>query len=93
MVEFDLPQQLNEEFLALIPKQRYVVNQMLAQGKLKSYSLAMDRSKLWTVVSAETEFEALELIAQMPLTEFMFPTVSELMFHNATDLMLQFSLN
>lgn len=93
MIEFELPQQLTEEFLALIPQQRYVVNQLLAQGKLRSYALAMDRSRLWAIVSAESEFEALELISQMPLTEFTVPLVSELMFHNATDLIMQFSLN
>lgn len=93
MIEFELPEQLTEEFLALIPQQRYVVNQMMAGGKLRSYSLAMDRSRLWAVVNADSEFEALEMIAQMPLTDFMVPHVSELMFHNATDQVMQFSLN
>lgn len=93
MVEFDLPQKLNEEFLALIPQQRYVVNNLLVEGTLKAYSLAMDRSKLWAVIAATSEFEVMEIIAQMPLSEFLAPSISELMFHNGAEMAMQFSLN
>lgn len=93
MVEFDLPENFNEEFMALIPRQRYVVNTMLAEGRLKSYSLSMDRSKLWAVVLADSEFDALEAIALMPLSDYMTPNISELMFHNAGDSVMHFSLN
>ncbi|MCB0596417.1 MAG: hypothetical protein H6557_22245 [Lewinellaceae bacterium] len=93
MVEFDLPETFTEEFLALIPRQRYVINTMLAQGAIKSYSLAIDRSRLWAVMLAESEFEVLENIAQMPISNHITPYVSELMFHNAADSVMQFSLN
>lgn len=93
MIEFDLPETFNEEFLALIPRQRDMINQMLMDGKIKSYSLSMDRAKLWTVVAANSEFEAMEIIAQLPLTDYMTPMIHELMFYNASEVMLQFSLN
>lgn len=93
MVEFDLPENLTEEFLALIPKQRYVINTMLVEGSIKSYSLSIDRSKLWAVMLAESEFDVMENIAQMPLSNHMTPHISELMFHNAADSVMQFSLN
>ena len=93
MITFDLPEELNEEFLALIPQQRYVINNLLADGSIKSYSLTMDRSKLWVVLAAESEFEVMEIIAQMPLADHMTPHISELMFHNAAELMMHFSLN
>ncbi|HKK79139.1 MAG TPA: muconolactone Delta-isomerase family protein [Phaeodactylibacter sp.] len=93
MVEFDLPASFDEEFMALIPRQRYVINSMLAEGRVKAYSLAMDRSKLWAIMTGETEFEIMENISQMPLSDYMEPHISELMFHNANDNVLQFSLN
>ena len=93
MIEFDLPETFSEDFLSLIPKQRDMVNQMLMEGKIKSYSLAMDRSRLWAVVAAESEFEAMEIIALLPLTVYMTPMIHELMFYNASEVMLQFSLN
>ncbi len=93
MIEFDLPAAFTEEFMALIPRQRYVINTMLAEGVIKSYSLAMDRSKLWAVMLAESEFEVMESISRMPLSNYMTPHISELMFHNAADAVMQFSLN
>lgn len=93
MIEIELPDEMNEEFMALIPQQRYVINQMLAEGAVKSYSLSMDRSRLWVIVSAASEFEVLELIESFPLKDFMTPHLSELMFHNSADMLMQFSLN
>lgn len=93
MIEFDLPGIFTEEFLALIPRQRYVINTMLAEGVIKSYSLSMDRSKLWMVMLAGSESEIMENITRMPLNNYMVPNISELMFHNAADSVMQFSLN
>jgi len=93
MIEFELPEELDEEFMELIPEQREVVNQMMTEGVLKSYSLAMDRSVLWVVVAADSEFEVMEIIAQMPLSDYMQPFISELMFHNGAEIMSPFSLN
>lgn len=93
MIEFELPEELNDEFLALIPEQREVVHQMMSEGTLKSYSLAMDRSVLWVVIEALSEFEVMEIIAKMPLSDYMQPFISELMFHNGPEVMTPFSLN
>ncbi len=93
MVEFELPPVFDEKFMALIPQQRMLVNQFFSQGKLKSYSLAMDRSVLWAIFVAESEFEVLEMIAEFPLADYMTPYISELMFHNNESQVMQFSLN
>lgn len=93
MIEFELPDVMTEEFMALIPKQRYLINQMLAEGTIKCYSLAMDRSRLWMVLTASSEFAALETVSTLPLSDFMVPQVSELMFHNSAEMLMQFSLN
>lgn len=93
MVEFDLPEQIDEAFMALIPKQRYVINAMLAEGQIKSYALSMDRARLWAIMYGDSEFEVMENISQMPLSDYMTPHISELMFHNSADALMQFSLN
>ena len=93
MVEFELPGILTEEFIRLIPSQRNFVNQLLADGKIRSYSLSLDRSRLWVVFAAEAELEVLETIAQFPLGNHMTPHIQELAFHNAQDTVLQFSMN
>jgi len=93
MVEFELPEVFDEKIIALVPKQRNVVNQMLAKGKVKTYSLAMDRSMLWAIFVAETEFEVLEMISEFPMADYMTPYITELMFTNTENQVLQFSLN
>lgn len=95
MVEFVLPEEMTEEFVAKIPRQRLKINQLMETGKITSYSLASDRTKLWCVIKAKNEIDVLEIISQFPLIDFMEPTISELMFNNtATAVKLpMFSLN
>ena len=93
MVEFDLPEEFSEDFMALVPKQRYIINQMLVEGVVQNYSLSTDHSKLWTVMVSETEFELMEQIARFPLIDYMTPRISQLMFHNSAMEVMQFSLN
>jgi len=93
MVEFELPEELTNDFTNLIPAQRDTVSQLFSQGHLKSYSLATDRSVMWAIFMAESEFEVLEMVAQFPLAEFMTPYISELMFHSSDSRILNFSLN
>ncbi len=93
MVEFELPEELSDDFLALIPEQREVVDRLMTQGKIRSYALSLDRSVLWVVMEAVSEFEVMEIIASLPLCDFMHPYVSELMYHNSTEVYHQFSLN
>lgn len=46
MVEFELPESLTEYFLSLVPSQRETVEILMSEGKIRSYSLALDRSVL-----------------------------------------------
>lgn len=93
MIEFDLPEEPTEEFFSLIPRQRYAINNLMADGKIKSYSLAIDRSRLWVIAEAVSEFEIMEIINDMPLSSYMTPTISELLFHNTAEALVPFSLN
>ncbi|MEM1124864.1 MAG: hypothetical protein AAGJ18_30785 [Bacteroidota bacterium] len=93
MVEFELPETMDETLIALVPKQREVVNRMLAKGKIKTYSLAMDRSILWAIFVADSEFDVLEMISEFPIADFVTPYITELMFTNTESQVLQFSLN
>lgn len=93
MIEFELPEIFTEEFMALIPQQRYVINNMLLEGKLKAYSLSADRSKLWAIAIGESEEDINEILQLMPLIDYMTPHITELMFHNSAERIMQFSLN
>lgn len=94
MIEFELPSVMNEEFMQKIPAQRLKVNEMMENGKILSYSLSADRQKLWCILKAESELEAMEAISEFPLIGYMDPTITELMFHNMVAARIPlFSLN
>jgi muconolactone delta-isomerase len=94
MVEFELPSQMNEEFMRKIPAQRLKINELMETGKILSYSLSADRQRLWCILKVESELEVIETIADFPLIKYMDPTINELMFHNMVAARIPlFSLN
>ena len=93
MVEFELPNAFTQQFIARIPEQRQKVDTMIAQGIIKSYSLAVNRSKLWIIACAESEFDLMKIIDDLPLIEFLIPSITPLMLHNTRQAIREFSLN
>ncbi len=94
MFEIELPGIITDDFASLIPFQRARVNILMFEGKISSYSLSMDRSRLWVVVNAATPDDANSIIASFPIFHLVRFTMQELMFHNNVRLLdPQFSLN
>ncbi len=93
MIEFDLPEVLAPEFLALLPTQRLKVDELMLAGIIQSYSLSMNRAKLWIIMVADSEFEVLQLISELPLSNFMIPSITPLMFHHSVKATTAVSLN
>jgi muconolactone delta-isomerase len=93
MVEFELPSMMAPEFLARIPEQRNRVDELMAEGRIRSYSLAVNRSRLWMIVVADSDFEVMQLIGQLPLIDFMIPSINPLMFHHSMEALMAVSLN
>lgn len=93
MVEFELPNLLPAAFLERIPAQRSKIDELMVKGKIRSYSLSENRSKLWVIVVAKSEFEVMELLETLPLSDFMTPTITALMFHHGIEVQMTMSLN
>lgn len=93
MVEFDVYYDIDNEFESKIPKQRIAVSKLFDKGKLVSYSLSKERTKLWGVFHVESESELINIIESLPLTPYMDYDYSELMFHNSLSLIPSMSLN
>ena len=85
LAEMHTPVTATEEFVALIPAQWEKVTKLMRAGVIASYSLALDRSKLWVVFSADSETEAMQLLGGLPLTRFMRTELSPLAFHEVGD--------
>ena len=80
MVDVKLPDELTEEMVLLIPAQRRKVNDYLGKGIIVSYTLALDRSKLWIVIAAKSEKDVKNIINSFPLKNFMHYKLHELAF-------------
>ncbi len=94
MVDFTLPDSLPDDFMNMIPHQRAAVNRFFKEGKLLNYSLSLEHSKMWAVFSANSEIDVLDMIADLPLTEFMDIQISMLSFFNTSEKEIpQFSMN
>lgn len=81
MVEIDLPDNYTEEFEQRIPHQRFMVNKLMEKGTIISYSLALDKGKLWITALAASKTQIRNMISSMPLYDFFVEyMIHELMF-------------
>ncbi|GMU85851.1 MAG: hypothetical protein AMXMBFR48_10930 [Ignavibacteriales bacterium] len=94
MVDIDLPETITEEYMSLIPRQREQVNRLMLEGKINSYTLSLDRTKLWIILSAKSDSDVFRLLAAFPMRRYMDAKIVELAFHNTiTTAFPQISLN
>jgi muconolactone delta-isomerase len=83
MITIKLPDELTEDFVLLIPRQRAHIDQLMDEGKVLQYSLASDRTTLWVTIVAESEIQVMDILANFPLIDYMNPGIMELAFHNS----------
>ncbi len=83
MITIQLPKELTKEFISLIPKQRARINELMDQGTILQYALAVDHSLLWITVSAPTEMMVNDILSSFPLIRFMEPEFYKLAFQNS----------
>ena len=81
LVEFSLPNYLDEEFMQLIPQQQMEVGKMFRDRVLASYTLAKDRTKLWATFEVEDQLKVEDLVETLPLTNRMEYDIHELLFN------------
>ena len=93
MVDFTLPEYISEEFEGLIPFQKQKVDSYIQEGILNSYMLSLEGQKLWAVFTANSEYDVLQFIAELPLTQFMTTKISMLNMNNGAYEIPGFSLN
>jgi hypothetical protein len=94
MIDIDLPVPFTDDFLALVPRQRAMVNRLMNEGKITSYALSIEEGKLWITALAERSEEVKDIIESFPIAEHIFYRISKLTFHNSVSLQIpNFSLN
>jgi len=93
MIDIDLPE-MTQEFISLIPSQIVVINKLMKTGKISSYTLSSDRTKLWVLINAETEKEVVDILKEFPIYPYLIFNVYKLAFNNTISVFLpKVSLN
>ena len=93
MVEFTIPDDFTQEMAESIPAQRNKVETYFYNGKLLSYTLAADRSKLWAIFVCHSEAELINLIENLPMTKYLDYNYNQILFHEMITKFPSFSLN
>lgn len=88
MVDVQLPEYLDEEFISLVPDQRMAINRMMEKGVVSTYSLSMDRSKIWITINAQSERQVKDILQKMPLYRHMSIMIHELAFSETPSMAL-----
>jgi muconolactone delta-isomerase len=83
MIDISLPEDLDEDFIAKIPEQRVMVNRLMVKGIVTSYSLSVDRGKLWITMEASSKQEIIRQLNVFPLIDYFTYQIHLLAFHNA----------
>ena len=82
LFQIELPE-TNSEIEEIIPAHRDHISKLISEGRIVSYSVAMNGGHIWCVISAEDETEAMELVSGFPLRRhFSDVSCHLLLFHN-----------
>lgn len=82
MVTLNFPRYITEEFLKLIPDQRKKIVELLANGKVCSFSLNQTRSSAWLVFQAKNQSEVETLLEDFPMYDFFTFEIDGLLVHD-----------
>jgi hypothetical protein len=86
MIDIDLPDVMDQEFMRLIPYQRTTISRMMKQGIISNYSLSFDRKKLWIIMNAETLKDINLKLATFPIYGYIHFTIYSLLMHESNTL-------
>jgi hypothetical protein len=88
LVHIALPEIFTEEFYELIPKQRLLINNLLAKRIVLSYSLDMDRKNLWVFFEAKDSEHLNRILKTFPIIKNVKVKIHELAFYDAAPVLL-----
>lgn len=95
VVTLRLPDAFDEEFVALIPRHRAFINNLIEEGIILSYAISADRSRGWVTMQGASADDVRGVVEQFPLSRFLQAVeVDELfVFDSAATRLPKISLN
>lgn len=75
-----LPSFLSKEFFSLIPAQRKRIDSLFTEKVLLNYSMSNEANKIWLTLCATNMDQVYEILAELPLMQFMKVKIHELSY-------------
>ena len=83
LVHLSLPEIFTPRFMALIPKHRNLINELMDKNIIRSYSLDMERHNVWAFIDAKDEKEVMDILSGFPIIKDVKTKIHELAFYDA----------
>lgn len=71
VVSLRLPDSFDEDFIALIPRHRAFINQLLAEHVVEAYAISADRSRGWVTMNGDDAEAVRAVVEQFPLYRYL----------------------
>lgn len=71
VVSLRLPDSYDEGFIALIPRHRAFINQLLADKVVEVYAISSDRSRGWVTMNGDDAAAVQAVVEQFPLYQYL----------------------
>lgn len=88
LVHITLPDLFSTRFYSLIPAQRSLINKLLEERIVLSYSLDMERKNLWVFIDATDEKAVMDILSTFPIISEVQVNIHELAFFDNAPLNL-----
>jgi hypothetical protein len=83
LVHITLPETFTRKFYDLIPKQRAIINELIEKRIVLSYSMDMERQRVWVFIEAANEEAVMDILSTFPIIKSVKVSLHELAFHQA----------
>jgi hypothetical protein len=71
VVSLRLPEAFDEDFIALIPRHRAFINQLLSEKVVEAYAISADRSRGWVTMNGDDAAAVKAVVEQFPLYHYL----------------------
>ena len=78
LIEIELGQSFGESY----ESSTAVMNQMLADGKIQTYGISSEMSRMWISMLADTDYQVWELVCSLPIVAVNEPMITSLHTYN-----------
>ena len=71
IVSMLLPESLDDDFIALIPRHRDFINRLLNEKIVETYAISSNRSRGWVTINGDNEAAVRAVVEQFPLYQYL----------------------